>query len=253
MSEIKNVFAVNDTDASVGAKQGGVSKFGLNTGFITKFEVNENAGKDGAEAFAVDTTFDVGGKEFRTRMFLPNGGLYGKNNVQVMPGEEGYDNLFYDTVSQIIAVIKHTLKAIGVTENSIERVVSKLDPEDITGGIITLCQLAPKGYQEEPVDAFLEYQWNISEGQTRTYPTLPKNMKGGAFLCASVKPVGEWKEEISKAGLAYVDEKGNEHPFTRNASFMESNKGTQQGGDSKANSAFASNPTKESAQEASWS
>ena len=229
MSEVKNIFGFNDTDESLKGKSGG-GKFGLNTGVISLFAFNDKAGKDGAEGNAVDIHFKIGDREYRRRLFDSTGKeLYTKKNAKVSPGDEGYDELYFEDMGTKIAVIKHALKAVGVTQELLNKVSASLDPADITGGIKTLLTLVPAGYETKPVDAFLEYQWNIAEGQDKTYPELPKNMKGGRFLTASVKAVGTWNEVINdETGLSYVDDAGNVHPFDRTPAYMDGNKGKQQ-------------------------
>lgn len=228
MSEIKNIFGVNDTDESLKGKNGG--KFGLNQGHITKLEFLDNAGKDASPANAVDIWVQIGDREYRRRLYETTGELFGPKDTRVAPGEEGYQDLFYADMGQKIAVIKHALKAVGITQADIDKVTASLDPTKIGEGMKALVSLAPAGYQTKPVDAFLEYQWEIAEDQDRTYPELPKNMKGGAFLSPAVTPVGKWTEKKDADGaLTYVDDAGNLHPFDRSASFMSGNKGTQQG------------------------
>lgn len=239
MSEIKNIFAVNDNDESLKGKSGGV-KFGLNHGNITKLEFLDNAGKDNGPANAVDIWVQVGDSEKRMRLYDDTGNsLFNKKNIKVAPGEEGYDDLFFDSMVQKIAVIKHALKAVGVTDEQIVKATSGLDATKIAEGLKILADLAPSGFQTKSVDIFFEYQWEIGEDQDKTYPVLPKNMKGGRFLCPTIAPVGgKWTEERAwkdaegndvTGGLRYVDGTGNVHQFDRTADFMGSNKGTQQG------------------------
>ena len=71
--------AVNDTDESLKSKLGG--KFGLNQGNITKIEVLTNAGKDGADANAVDIFVQIGEREYRRRIYETTGAIFGKNNI----------------------------------------------------------------------------------------------------------------------------------------------------------------------------
>jgi hypothetical protein len=95
-----------------------------------------------------------------------------------------------------------------------------------------ICSLLPIGYDKKPLDLFLEYQWNFGKKQDgslqdKTYPTLPKNMKGGYFVVPAQPGVFvEKREEDGK--LTYVNSNGQKHPFERDANFMSSNKGTQQ-------------------------
>ena len=79
---------------------------------------------------------------------------------------------------------------------------------------------------------FLEFQWNFGKKQDgglndKTYPTLPKNMKGGYFITPAHP--GVWVEERGEdKSLCYKNSNGQKHPFERDANFMTGNKGTQQ-------------------------
>ena len=218
--------AVNDTDESLKSKSGG--KFGLNQGNITKIEVLTNAGKDGADANAVDIFVQIGEREYRRRIYETTGALFGKNNTKVNPGEEGYDALYKDDMTQKVAVVTHAVKTVGVTTEQINSAFAT-PASNFLEWANKMVSLLPADYQKRPVDVFLEYQWEIAEDQDRTYPELPKNMKGGRFLNPAVKPVGKWTEVVNEEGLHYKDDAGNLHPFDRDATFMSGNKGKQQG------------------------
>lgn len=226
MSEqIKSIFGVNDKDKSLRSKSSG--GFGLNQGFITKIEFNPNAGKDGSPANAVDIHVQIDDKEYRRRLYETTGELYGKNNTKLKPGDEGYQEKYNEDMTQKVAVIKHALKAVGVTDDQIDSKMSNVT--SVAAGLEALVSLAPSDLSSKKVDIFLEYQWQIASGQDKTYLELPKNMKGGYFLIPVIKPVGSWKEVKNEDGLKYTDDAGNVHPFDRNATFMESNKAIQQG------------------------
>lgn len=252
MSELKNIFGVNDTDESLKGKSGG-GKFGLNHGFVAKIEFTDTAGKDNGPGNAVDIWVIIGEREYRRRLYETTGALFGPKNTKVEPGEDGYQDLFYTDMGQKIAVIKHALKAVGVTQVDIDKVTATLDPTKIAEGMKALVALAPAQYQKQPVDFFLEYQWEIAEDQDKTYPELPKNMKGGYFLIPTVKPVGTWKEVRDEKGLHYVDDAGNVHPFERDTAYMESNKGTQQGvGNASAGATLANAAGATDAKKSTW-
>lgn len=222
---VKNIFAVNDTDESLKGK--GAGKFGLNQGFVTKFEFISDGGANNTPADAVDIWCKSDDKEYRRRLFNTTGPLYGKNNTKINVGEVGYDDLYFDDMGQKIAVIKHCLKAVGVTQAQIDAVIATINPADIITGIKTLLSLVPANYTGMPVDFFVEYQWEISEGQERTYLQLPKNMKGGYFICPAQQ--GVWLEKRAQDGsLSYTNQNGQIHPFEKDKSFMEGFKANQQ-------------------------
>lgn len=220
--------AVNDEDESLKGKSGG-GKFGLNHGNITKLEFTNTAGKDNGPGDAVDIWFQIGDREYRRRIYDTTGDLFGKKNTKVAPGEEGYAELYQTDMTQKMAVINHAVKAVGVTQDQLGRALA-VPATSFADWCSKVLSLVPADFATKPVDGFLEFQWEIAEDQDKTYPELPKNMKGGAFLKPSIAPVGgTWIEVRDEKGLHYVDGAGNIHPFTRDLSFMEGNKGTQQG------------------------
>lgn len=237
--------AVNDADESLKSKSGG--SFGLNQGHITKIEFNPNAGKDGAAANAVDIVVQIADREYNRRIYETTGALYGANNALVQPGEDGYDELYATDMKQKTAVIIHAVKATGVTQQTIDATFAT-PATSFTDWAKKVIALVPPNYKSLSVDAFLEYQWEIKEGQDRTYVEVPKNMKGGYFLIASVKAVGSWKEQRDSDGLKYVDDAGNVHPFDRNLTYMESNKANQQG----AGATKQDTPTGATASQSTW-
>lgn len=226
MSEVKNTWGYqDDNDDALKSKQGG--KFGLNSANITKLEYNPNAGKDESAADAVDITVKVGDKEYRSRIYDITGDLF-KGDNKIAEGEPGYNELYNAEKSQREAVIVHAVKALGATGDQIKAALQNGNVTSFATWATAMCGIKPANFATLPVDTFVEYQWNIGEGNERTFLQLPKNMKGGRFLAQSVTPKGAWKEIIDSEGLRYVDDAGNEHPFTRSSNYMESNKAIQQ-------------------------
>lgn len=216
----------SDTDESLKSKQGG--KFGFNNAFITKLEYNPNAGADESAADAVYITVTVGDKEFRNRVYDITGDLF-KGDNKISEGEPGYNELYNAEKKQREAVIVHAVKALGATEAQIIAAIQAGNVTNFATWATAMCSIKPANFATLPVDAFLEYQWTIGEGNERTFLQLPKNMKGGRFLAPAVAPQGGPWEAISDAeGLRYVDGAKNEHPFTRSENYMKSNKAIQQ-------------------------
>lgn len=223
---------VDDTDESLRSKSGG--KFGLNSGaFLTKFELNSNAGKDGTEGDALDFTVMIGDREFRNRIY-PTTRVY-KDNVELTDKTTAeYKKLYNDDWSQKNAVIVHVLKVFR-TGDEVKAALNT--PIATFKDFINVCAaLLPDNFQTKQCDTFLEYQWQISDGQDRTFLQMPKNMKGGYFFIPQQPVSGAWTEVRDDKGLRYVDAQGNEHPFTRDKNFIESPKGYMQSeGDDAAN------------------
>lgn len=227
MSEVKNAWGYqDDNDDKLKSKQGG--KFGLNSATITKLEYNPNAGKDESAADAVDITVLVADKEYRSRIYDITGDLF-KGDNKIAEGEPGYNELYNAEKSQREAVIVHAVKALGATGDQIKAALQNGNVTSFATWATAMCNIKPANFATLPVDAFVEYQWAIGEGNERTFLQLPKNMKGGRFLAPSIAPVGAWEAVVdSSVGLRYVDQAKNEHPFTRSANYMESNKAIQQ-------------------------
>ena len=200
-------------------KQGG--KFGLNTGaFITKFELNENAGKDGAAADAIDFTVQVGEREFRHR-FFPISKVFAKGEGEITDtNSEEYKKAMASEVTQFNAVISDIVK-VFVSEEDLKLALQVPIPtfKDFAKIVTRLVQATPN-WQKKPVDVFLQYQWAPSGDNDKTYLELPKNVKQGVFIVPSE---GEgFKEERTSTHLKYVKDDGTEHPFKRGEWFVNS-------------------------------
>lgn len=256
MSDVKNVLGDIWGAAPEDLQSKSSGKFGLNTGYLTKLLFNDKAGKDGADAEAIDITVQILDREYYNRFFI-NKEVYNSKNALVGPSDEGFLDAFRDHYIQVGAVIKHALKAVGVTDAQISS-VPKATPETLEDLVPCFIQdakammaLLPSDFNKKSIDIFLEYQWNISAGQDRTYLTLPKNMKGSSFLCPSVTPVGKWTEVRTEEGLHYVDGAGNKHPFVKDETFMTSNKAIQQGVGATTNNSSQASP-EQTAQKSTW-
>jgi len=236
MSELKKIGfgAVNDTDKDLESKgAGGV--FGLNTGRITTFEVITDAGKDKSPGIAVDITFTVSEKEFRRRMYNVTKIFDKDGNVITDETTEEYITKYNDAVKHTMAVIVHTAKSLGVTQDALDKALSvQIDSYEAWANIVI--GLLPTNFKELPVDGFLQWQWQITGENDKTYLELPKNMKGGRFFAPHVPgkfvPQTSWTTEKDgkqeeHTGLRYVDG-NNVHPFIKKSDFMESNKANQQ-------------------------
>jgi hypothetical protein len=215
----------DDADESLKSKSGGV--FGLNTSvFLTKFELNPNAGADGAAQDAIDITIQIEDREFRNRIY-PTTKVYDKDGNELTDKTSSeYIKAYNADWKQKNAVITHILKCFR-TEDEIKQALSTpLNSFADFARVVT--GLLPVDSEKKPLDVFLEYQWTIGSGQDRTYLQLPRNMKGGYWICDSVQANGTWTKIVDDKGLRYVDVQDNEHPFTRDKNFMSGNKANQQ-------------------------
>lgn len=255
--------SINDTDESLKGKSGG-GVFGLNQGLLTKVEYNPNAGKDGTAGDAVDITFMVGEREFRRRIYDVTR-VYDKDGNQLTDeNDPEFIKIYNANITQAMAVVVHTVKATGVTQQQIDTALAT-PPDNFADWAKIVTALVPADFDKKPIDGFLEYQWQIADDQDRTYLELPKNMKGGYFLLPSVKPNGAWNpentwtetdedgNEKSLNGLRYVDGAGNVHGFVRSQNYMESNKANQQiDGQENAAQAALNSATPTTANKSTW-
>lgn len=192
--------------------------FGLQAGTarLSKFEFNPNGGAEGAEQDCVDIVVSISGRDMNARTF-PVTRAY-DNNVEITDPRHPE---FQKALKVMNANIIHILKTF-VTDEAIRTALST--PITSFEQFIRTCTaLLPNGYQEVPLDTFLQYEWQIREDNDRTWLRLPKNIKHGHWLCKHVPPVnGDWTEKITGGRLTYVDGSNNEHPFIRGKWFTES-------------------------------
>lgn len=215
----------DDNDESLKGKSiDGV--FGLNQNVrLTHFAYNPNAGKDESLADAIDITITIGSSEQRRRIYDITK-VYDKNNNEITDtNSQEFIDGYNEEWKHNSAMITHLLKAF-VSEEVIKQALNQpLASFADWANVVTA--LLPQGFETKPLDVFLEYQWNIPEGKDQTYLQLPKNMKGGYWVCPA-QP-GEFSSDVNAEGaLVYVNGQGAEHPFTRNKAFMESNKAKRQ-------------------------
>ena len=213
------MYGYQDSGALTPGNQGG--KFGLNTGVVTKFEFNANAGKDGAAVEAIDLTVKVDDKEFRTRyfpiskIFAKGGGeITDTNSKEYKDGYEAESKQFNGVIADIVKcfVSAEDLKASLATPIS--------NFKDFASIVTRLVQTTPN-WDKKPVDVFLQYQWAPQGENTRTFLELPKNVKHGIFITASQ---GAGFDEVRTASaLKYVNSAGDEHPFKRGEWFLNNN------------------------------
>ena len=103
----------------------------------------------------------------------------------------------------------------------------------------------------------MQYQWQLKEGQERTYLDIPAKKKYGRWLVPA-QP-GEWTKNVAenisedtRKALWYTNQDGEEHPFFRNGWFMNSNFANQQrSGSTESTEAAASNTVADGEKKAS--
>lgn len=218
--------------------------FGGNFGLakLTKFEWIPNAGKDGAEQEALDIVFNINGTDKSHRLF-PITKVYDKKNQELTDKESAeYKEAAKNARGNLSNIVTHILNAL-LDKETVQATLSR--PTKSFKDYAQLAQsVLPKDFAERKLDIFMQYQWQISEGQNRTYLDLPKKMVYGAWLKPAIE--GKWVEkradniqESTREALWYENEKGDKHPFTRNGWFMLSNFANQQRTDGTSGSTTA--------------
>ena len=213
------MYGYQDSGDLAPGKQGG--KFGLNTGaFITKFEFNSNAGKDGAAGDAIDLTVQVGEREYRHR-FFPITKVFAKEGGEITDvSSNAYKEALKKELDQFNAVIADIVACFIPREDLKAALATPIPTFKDYANIVTRLVQSTPNWQKKPVDVFLQYQWAPTGDNDKTYLELPKNVKQGSFLIASQ---GEgFKEEKTATSLKYVKEDGTIHPFKRGEWFLES-------------------------------
>lgn len=224
---------VSDSDDALQTKAGGV--FGANFGntLLSKFAYNPNTAKEGSPVReAIEIVVKIADREYQD-WISPITKVFGANNVELTdPNAPEYITNWNAAITQQNAVVTHYLKAVGVPEESIKNLFVHVPATSFADYANRLCALLPPGYNTRPLDYFLEYQWQFGKNKegafnTKTFLTVPRNMKGGYFIVPA--QVGTWKEEKGSDGsLKYVNQNGQEHPFSRNANFMSGPKSYEQ-------------------------
>lgn len=232
----ENIFGyVDDNDESLVSKAGG--KFGLNIkAHFSKLEYNPNGGANNTPSPCADIEITIGDRRYSQRLY--NADKVYKSNEQIDSTHPDYKAIYNVEMKQRMAVVTHAIKSLGVTDDNIKLAMQSNRPTDFVSWVNAMMTLVPVNFTTIPVDVFLEYQSQTSGDNDKTYLQLPKNMKGGRFLCPHVAPIGEWKK-VSRAddgtmsdynpekGLFYTDAAGTEHVFNRNANFLASTKAFQ--------------------------
>jgi hypothetical protein len=160
--------------------------FGLNAGVtkLVKFEWIPNGGKDGAEQEALDIVFNINNTDKSYRKF-PVVKAFGKNNEEITDPNAPE---FKEALMDFNATITHVLHTF-VDSDTIKAAFSRKIASFKEFAQIAM-SLLPRDYKEIPLDIFLQFQWQIDEGQDKTFLDIPKKMKYGAWLSKAVAAAG---------------------------------------------------------------
>lgn len=223
-NQAQDGYGYQDDDVPSG---GSSLSLGLNQGIakLTKFEWIPNGGADGAEMEALDIEFTVEGRDkpLKYRKFPVTKAFEKDTNKEITDPNHP---AMKDAKAELSQVITHILGCF-VDKDAIKAAFSK-PITSFKDYVKTAEGLLPAGYQEIPLDIFMQYQWAIKGDNNRTYLELPKNMKQGKFLAKGT--TNDWKEVKTSKSLRYVDSTDEKviHPFQRSEWWLASNFAIQQ-------------------------
>jgi len=195
--------------------------FGANFGkcFLVKLEWIPNGGADGAEGEALEIKFKINDVEKGYRMFPVKQGFDKNNNAVTDPNAKEFKDAQLDFNSRVT----HIMHCFISKETLMTALARPIPSFKEFCNIVQ--RLLPQGYETKALDIFLQYQWQPSKNQKRTFLEIPKKMSYGKFLCPA-QP-GKWKEQRAeniddntRKAMWYVNEEGQEHLFIRNGWFM---------------------------------
>ena len=195
--------------------------FGLNQGaFVTKFEFNPNGGKDGEARDSFDVTVNVNGNEFKQRFFPPEKVFVG--GEELPKNHPDYQKNLEKQIEMLSATLIHIAEALA-GKDYIKQAMSRPFPDFKTWAqtLERAVKTANPNWDKTPVDVFLQYQWQPTGENTRTFLELPKNIKQGLYIVKAQE--GNFEKDETSSGIKYVNENGEVHPLKRNKWFAESN------------------------------
>lgn len=225
--------------------------FGLNAGktFLKKFEWTPTGGKDGAEQEALDIVFSINDTEKGYRLF-PVTKAFLKDNR----GETTDRNTveFKSAVKEFEAKVFHIIHCFVETDTYkialSRRIASFKDFCNVVAALL------PKNFATKPLDSFMQFQWQMGDGKSRTYLELPRKMSYGKWIAPAqagtwIKVEIEGADDSEREALRYgkketavlnkdgkIEKYTEFHPFIRNGWFMKSNFAKQQSDDTASES-----------------
>lgn len=212
------MYGYQDSSEVAPGSAGG--KLGLNKGLVTKFEFNPNSGQEGAAGDGIDFTVKVGEREYRKR-FFPVSKVFRKGGGELTdPNSQEYKDAKALATKLLNAELTSIVEAF-VDEATVKEALSVpiASFKDFSTILERLIKSTHK-WNETEVDVFLQYQWQPSGENTRTFLQLPSNVKQGIYIVKAVP--GEFKTERTSSHLRFVNAEGGIHPFKRGQWFVES-------------------------------
>lgn len=231
--------------------------FGLNQGVkMIEFGYNPNCGKDGSEMEGLDIVFQVEDRKISYRQF-PVKKVFVKG-VEITDANHPAMRVAFNDFSALMTHIMLCFVPLEDYKNALSKPTNSFKEF-----CETLKNILPKDFAEKELDLFAQYQFKIKGENTQTYLEIPRNLKHGKFLCATIPSTSGWQavaipdpSDSLKMALYYKDGNDKIHPFTRTGWFMNSpfaKKQTEEGAGAVANAlGFPTSPTTDSDNGGSW-
>ncbi|MDB4285874.1 hypothetical protein N9933_01070 [bacterium] len=204
-------------------------KFGLNINVrCTKFEYNPTASADGSPNDALDIFFTVEGKEQRvgywghlyeiTKAFVKGESMPLEMSVSDQAMANGKKDIL-----QVEVMVLHILEALGVSEETFNRAMAT-PMSSYADWCKVVSSLVPSNFNQVPLDILLEYEAKPRKDNTRTWPSVPQNLRDGIWVCPH-QTDGPYLEKLEpETSLTYVNAQGKVHPLQRGPYFVKSNR-----------------------------
>lgn len=208
---------IDDTDESLQSRSN--ISFGLNQGFLTKFEYNPNGGKNGSQLDALDIEFTIDNRKFSCRKFPITKAYSAKGTLIEESNTQEYKDAYNYAWTHLAACVTHILKCF-VVESDIRRALEGVT--SFKDWAKALSSLIKESDFNKELDIFLEYR-KSNKDDGKKFLQVPDSLRDGFFLCPS--RLRTFKEIIQEDGvLIYKNDAGEEHPFTRSKYYMNSEK-----------------------------
>lgn len=191
----------------VGSKMGG--KFGLNQGTLVSFDLVQDEKNHNSKY--VHLVIKIGEREYNKRYYEPNK-IWHENQ------EIGIEHELYaskkdaaeEEFSKTIVSIVEAFVPLQTIEQTLRTGVTGFD------SFVTKMTNLVNTSINKNIDVFLQWQ-KVAVNGTQ-YLEIPSSCKHGYFVAPHT---GEFVEKKTNDNLTYVNDKGEQHKFTRTEWFME--------------------------------
>lgn len=214
------MFGIELTDNLSNQSNGASVTFGLNQGYKLQSIGVVAVGQAGNEKPAGVLEFVKGDSVIKKYIFSPERIFANGNELQ--PESKEYKEQYAIQARRISAFLSELALCympLEVLKKHLAKPIKGFDQFILT---IEKAIKAVPNWNELELDIFLQYQWSIRQGSTRTFLELP-SATGTVHGHWVAKSDGKTYKPLEGKKLIYVNEEGNKHPFQRTDWFMNSN------------------------------